>query len=107
MEQTVSVVEPEQHRSDNLAARLRLLPIAKSADHTVGAAISFDLLHAVAATGLVRKIQPFRDYAVAATAGRCKPKLGIAELPAGWGKAEQGNAGKVTSSKVLQLQTPI
>jgi hypothetical protein len=66
MKQTVGIVKTQQDRTDKLATRVPLLGVAEAADHAVGASELLYLLHAFAVAGLIRQIEPLRDYAVAA-----------------------------------------
>src|ERR1700704_4309484 len=73
VKQALSVIKAEQHGPDDLAARLQVLAIAETPDHTVRASMPLYLLHAVAVPGLVWQVEPFRNDTVAATACRSEP----------------------------------
>src|SRR3954468_21952898 len=99
MEQARGIIKSEKHGSDDLAAALQVLSIAKPADHTVRASITLDLLHAVAVPSLIWEVKPFGDHAVAAAAGLSKPTMSILQFQAGRRKTEQGCGWKATSGK--------
>jgi hypothetical protein len=87
MEQALGIIKSEEHGSNNLAARLKVLSIAKAADHAVRASIELYLLHAVAVPGLLWEVDPFGDHPVATAARRGKPPLRILQLEAYRGEA--------------------
>jgi len=68
MKYSLVIIKPQEQRSHDLAACHGPLTIAEAADHTIGAAVTFDLLHAFAIARLVRQIETLRNDAVAATA---------------------------------------
>ena len=65
----VIVIKAEEQGSDELAALRRLLAVTEAAHNAVGAAVIFDLLHAVAIARLIGEIEAFCDDAVASSAG--------------------------------------
>jgi hypothetical protein len=52
VKQAIGIIQSEENGSDNFAARLKVFPVAKAADHAVRAAVPLYLLHAVAIAGL-------------------------------------------------------
>ena len=67
MKQSFGIIQSEEDRSHDLGPALKIFPVAKTADHAVRASVSLYLLHSVAATGLIRKIEALRDDTVAST----------------------------------------
>ena len=107
MKQAFGIIQSEEDRSHDLAAGLKIFPVAKTADHAVRASVPLYLLHPITVTGLIRKIEAFRDDAVAsATCGR-KPAFCVFQTQAGRGKTKKVIAGKVTGGKLLELRPPL
>ena len=88
VKQAVGIIKSEEHRSDNLATRLKVLPVAKAADHAVRASVPLYLLHSVTVAGLIRKIETFRDDAVASATCRRKPTFGVLQT-SGWPEKDE------------------
>src|SRR3977135_676293 len=106
MKQAAGIVEPEKTRTNNLPTSLKFSPVPEAADDTVRASIALDLLHAVPLTGLIRKIEAFRDHAIASSSCRRKPMMSVLKLQTGRGKPKKICAGKVTRSEVFKQRPP-
>lgn len=102
VQQPVVIVEPEKNRPDDLPARQTVFAVAKAADDTVRTTITLNLLHTLSIAGLVWKVEALRDDAIASTARRREPTLGIPQLRAGRRKAKQVCLREETSGEILQ-----
>ena len=80
MEQTLSVIKTEQHRSDDLATALRVLRVAEAAYDAVRAPMTLYFLHSFAVARLIGKVEAFRNDAVASATCRRKPAFGVLQL---------------------------
>ena len=82
MKQAFGVIKSEKQGSDNLAARLNVLPVAKAADDAVRASVALYFLHPIAGAGLIWKVDAFRNDAVASTTCRRKPAFSVLQFQA-------------------------
>src|ERR1700712_5610164 len=107
MQQTIGIVEAQQHGSGDLLASLCFLEVSEAADDAVGASVPFYLLHALAVASLVRQVKTLGDHAVAASASGPKPKLRILEGKAGWRQSKKGVPRKPAFGEVFQQRAPL
>ena len=107
VEHAVGIIKSEEDRSHDLAARLKVFPVAKAADHAVRASVPLYLLHPFAVAGLIRKIDTFRDDAITSASCRRKPAFSVFHLRAGRRKTKKVLARKATGGEILKLQTPL
>src|ERR1700712_3009837 len=107
MQQTIGIVEAQQHGSGDLAASLRFLGISEAADDAVSASVPLYLLHPLAVASLIRQVTTFGDQAVAAATGESKPKLCILEGKAGRRQSKKGVPRKPAFGEAFQQRAPL